>query len=75
MYSHDDPSDPNSTMTNFINNMMIMNKVIFQRQLFPVIKKGQVMSNYYRLMNRQGEQRYFDHRFAVKIIGPELVLW
>ena len=35
-----------------------MNKVIFQRQLFPVIKKGQVMSNYYRLMNRQGGQRY-----------------
>ena len=37
---------------------MIINKVIFQRQLFPVIKKGQVMSNYYRLMNRQGGQRY-----------------
>ena len=28
MYSHDDPSDLYSTMTNFINNIMIMNKVI-----------------------------------------------
>ena len=32
--------------------------MIFYRQLFAVIKKGQVMSNYYRLMNQQGGQRY-----------------
>ena len=61
--------------------MMIMNKIIFQRQLFPVIKKGQVMSNYYRLMNRQGGQRYccyqldLDHLISLNIILTTMIRW
>ena len=56
------PADDVQTKGEILTMVMVMyNAIIYSARLMvlmiivAVIKKGQVMSNYYRLMNRQGE--------------------